>query len=285
MPATPAVRIGTSSWSTADWRGPFYPEGMKSIDFLEFYAQRFDTVECDATFYHIPKPETVDGWYRRTPPGFLMSSKLPRAITHDAGLVDCDDLVAGFLHAMDGLGEKRGPIVAQFGYFAKGRDPEEYATGDDFRRRLAAFLDRWPSEVDLAVEVRNGGWLAPPLLDLLRERSVSLVCSVYYTLPGPDRWMRIDWRTGPWAYARFLGNHRRMDRTVADLKARGERASDWGALAVDREDELRRWVRPIADAARKGAQPVAYFNNHYAGFGPGSATIFARLWDEFVGVD
>lgn len=48
------VRVGTSSWSCADWRGPFYPKDADPLDFLAFYTQSFDTVECDATFYRDP---------------------------------------------------------------------------------------------------------------------------------------------------------------------------------------------------------------------------------------
>ena len=65
--SAPPVRIGTSSWSSEDWKGPFYPRGLRPGDFLAHYATRFDTVECDATFYRIPAPRTVEGWAAKTP--------------------------------------------------------------------------------------------------------------------------------------------------------------------------------------------------------------------------
>lgn len=282
--AVSAIRIGTSSWSSGDWKGPFYPPGTNSADFLSWYATRFDTVECDATFYHVPRVSTVEGWERKTPPGFLFSAKLPKAITHDAGLVDCDDEVQRFVHTMSHLRSKLGPLLAQFPYIAKGRDPEEYAHGGGFIGRLKCFLERWPTDFDLVVEVRNTRWLAAPLLDLLREHNVSLAISVYYTMPGPERWTEDrNVLTGPWAYARFLGNHRQMDKIVEEQLGRGERDALWSSFAVDRSAEMRRWVRPLAAAAEDGIQTVAYFNNHYAGFGPASATLFTRLWDEIVG--
>src|SRR4029450_4906398 len=93
-------RIGTSSWSSSDWRGPFYPASAKPADYLPFYAQHFDTVECDATFYGIPKASTVDAWRARTPEGFVFAAKLPQEITHDRGLVDASEPTREFLAVM-----------------------------------------------------------------------------------------------------------------------------------------------------------------------------------------
>ena len=149
------LRVGTSSWSSPDWRGKLYDPGSRPRDFLAQYARHFDTVECDATFYGVPRPTTVDGWRSRTPEGFLLSSKLPREITHERGLVDCGETLNEFLGVMGRLGHRLGPTVAQFAYVAKRRDAREYETGDDFRSRLRSFLDLWPKERQLAVEVRN----------------------------------------------------------------------------------------------------------------------------------
>ena len=91
------VRIGTSSWSSPDWKGSFYPADARPADFLALYAARYDTVECDSTFYGIPRPRTVDGWHARTSDGFVFSSKLPREITHERGLTDCRESLAEFL--------------------------------------------------------------------------------------------------------------------------------------------------------------------------------------------
>ena len=87
------IRFGASSFSSKDWVGPFYPRGTAAADFLVHYATVFDTVECDATFYGIPARRTVEGWRAKTPEGFLLSSKLPREITHEKGMVDCAEHV------------------------------------------------------------------------------------------------------------------------------------------------------------------------------------------------
>ncbi len=278
-PVVSSVRVGTSSWSSHDWRGPFYPEGAGAESFLAHYATHFDTVECDATFYGIPSAKTVDGWRDRTPPGFLMAAKLPQEITHEKGLMDCAAPLREFLSVMERLGEKQGPILAQFSYVAKGRDADEYATGASFRARLASFLALWPKGVSLAVEVRNAAWIAPPLLDLLRERGVTLALSAYYTMPAPEKLLAgADPRTGELSYLRFIGDHKTMDSLVAQLKASGKRGADWSALAVDRTPEMKRWVAALKASVR--GPVLAYFNNHYAGFAPDSARLFRDLWDQ-----
>lgn len=275
------LRVGTSSWSSGDWKGVFYPKNARPESFLGHYAGRFDTVECDATFYRIPSVSMVSNWHDRTPDDFLLSAKLPREITHDRGMVGCDDLVSQFLTAMEPLGEKRGPLVAQFPYIAKGKDAAEYETGDDFRNRLDRFLEKWPLEVRLAVEVRNAKWIAPPLMDLLRRRDVPLVFPVYYTMPGAAKlFSGTDPVTSDLMYVRFLGDHKRMDALVARLKAEGKRSGDWSEPALDRDDEMRSWARELKLRSDPGSTILAYFNNHYAGFGPGSADRFLSIWQE-----
>lgn len=275
------LRVGTSSWSSADWKGVFYPEGARPDSFLGHYSDRYDTVECDATFYRIPSRAMVRNWHARTPDDFLLSAKLPREITHDRGLVDCGGLVSEFLAAMEPLADKQGPLVAQFPYVAKGRDAAEYETGNDFRARLERFLDSWPAGVPLVVEVRNAKWIGPPLLDMLRERQVPMVLPVYYTMPSADRlFAGPDPVTSDLIYVRFLGDHKRMDRLVARLQEEGKRAGNWTGLAENRDDEMRSWAHILKKRADPDSTILAYFNNHYAGFGPGSADRFLSIWRE-----
>ena len=236
-------------------------------------------MECDATFYRIPSAKTVDGWRDRTPPGFLFSAKLPQEITHEKGLVDCGAPLREFLAVMERLGDKLGPILAQFAYVAKGKDAEEYATGASFRARLASFLALWPKERTLAVEVRNATWIAAPLLELLRERGITLAISAYYTMPLPEKlFAGPDPGTTELSYVRFIGDHKRMDALVARLQDEGKRTGDWSELAVDRTAEMKRWAGALKPRAR--GLVLAYFNNHYAGFAPDSAQLFRDLWDQ-----
>ena len=276
------LRVGTSSWSSEDWVGPFYPVGTRPTDFLARYAERYDTVEIDSTWYHMPPAAVVDGWAAKTPEGFLFSAKVPKTITHDQGLVGCEQEMAEFVHRMDRLGDKLGPLLLQFEYVAKGKNAEEYRSGADFLARLAPFLGALPTGHRFVVEVRNEQWLRPELTDLLRQHGVALALTSYYTMPPVDRLLeKFDPAAAGFVYVRFLGHHRQMDATVKRLVAEGRRSSEWGELAVDREAELRRWV-PVLSGLGKLPKYV-YFNNHYAGHAPGSIKLFESLWRSAVG--
>ena len=79
----PSIYLGTSSFTASGWEGSFYPRGLKSSDYLGFYADHFDSVELDSTFYACPSAKTVSGWFSKTPDNFIFSVKVPQAITHD----------------------------------------------------------------------------------------------------------------------------------------------------------------------------------------------------------
>jgi uncharacterized protein YecE (DUF72 family) len=130
------IHVGTSAFSAAGWEGSFYPLGMKSSDFLSYYATKFDTVEVDSTFYRTPSVATVSGWESKTPPGFTLAAKVPQIITHEKVLQNCDHDVKQFLDAMDLMGAKLGPLLFQFGYF----NNTVFKSGKEFLSRLAPFL-------------------------------------------------------------------------------------------------------------------------------------------------
>ncbi len=276
------LHLGTSSWSTTDWYEVFYPPELHPSEFITYYAQHFDTVEIDATFYHQPTRQTVETWARRTPEGFLFSAKVPQVITHEKYLLDCHSEMMSFLQTMSALGEKLGPLLLQFPYVAKKRDAHEYQTGEEFRRRLAPFLARLPtSDYRFAVEVRNAHWLNPSLVALLAERGVALALSCYYTLPSLDEIMAtIDVATADFSYVRFIGHRRRMDDLIDRLMREEGKSKRWNELVVDRRAEMERWIEGIRQLVARGLDVFVYFNNHYAGFAPGSAELFKALWLE-----
>ncbi len=81
-------------------------------------------------------------------------------------------------------------------------------------------------------------------------------------------------------YVRFLGHHRQMDTLVERLQREGKRKGEWSELAVDRTTEMRSWARPLKKESLAGHRVMVYFNNHYAGYAPGSVDIFRQLWEE-----
>ncbi len=277
----PNLHVGTSSWSTADWCGSFYPESIEPADMIAAYSRQLSTVEIDSTWYRMPGKSMVDGWNARTPAGFVFSAKVPRVISHDKYLEDCAAEVAEFVEVMSRLGDKLGPLVLQFPYVAKGKDPEEYATGSQFLARLKKFAAILPSGFQWAVEIRNSKWVRPELLDVLRGRGISLVFIDYYTMdPLPKLAHRGEVFTAPFVYIRFLGNRKEMDDAVRRARDEGTRASDWGSLLVDRTGQMRCWLPSIRDLAARDVPIYVYFNNHYAGYAPGSVELFSRLWNE-----
>jgi uncharacterized protein YecE (DUF72 family) len=163
-------------------------------------------------------------------------------------------------------------MVFQFPYVAKGKDADEYETGRNFRSRLSTFLTCLPSDHRFVVEVRNEKWLDEPLLDLLRKHRVALALVDYFTMPAITKVMaKLDPLTTDFTYIRFLGDHKRMDALVKD------REKPWGSLAVDRTAETARWIAPVRGFLSKKIDVYAYFNNHFAGYAPGSVKLFLDL--------
>jgi uncharacterized protein YecE (DUF72 family) len=250
-----SIHIGTSAFTAAGWEGSFYPEGMKPADYLNYYAQKFDTVEVDSTYYRTPSAAMVQRWYTQTPKNFLFALKIVQAITHDKVLVDCDDDLKHFLASADLLAEKLGPLLFQFPYFNKKAFPDAAA----FFVRLEPFLKKLPRGYRFAVEIRNKYWLVPKFADMLRARGIALALIDHPWMPRPNEvFKKIDPLTADFTYIRLLG----------DRKGIEEKTETWDKTIVDRQGELAEWVEIIRKVHERKVQIFAYANNHYAGHAP-----------------
>ena len=269
----PGLYLGTSSWSSEDWEGVFYPEGTQPSDYLAFYAGRYRTVEVDATFYRAPSPAMTKKWRSALPEEFVMAAKVPRTITHDKVLVDCEDELNEFLSAMENLGDRLGPMLFQFPYHNKA----SAITEQSFLARLRGFLPKLPRSHRFAVEIRNKGWVKPALLDLLREHEVAFAMIDHPWMPRVDQLManveKLDPITAKFTYVRWLG----------DRKGIEQRTKSWDKLIVDRTSEMERWVPAIRELLKRNVTVYGYFNNHYAGHAPGSIALFEKVWEEDAG--
>lgn len=267
MDAIPNLYLGTSSWSAESWVGPFYPPGTRPADFLPYYATQFRTVEIDSTYYRIPSRKMVQGWRDRTPTGFTFAAKFPSAITHQKLLVDCERETDEFLGVMELLGEKLGPLLLQFPYF----NQEVMPNPDEFLSRLARYLERLPGRHRYAVEVRNKNWLAQPLLDLLRKHGVALALVDQVWMPTITQLAeKFDVLTADFTYIRWIGDRKRIEKQT----------KTWDKIIINRERETHIWARYIRQFLHRGETVYAYYNNHYAGFGPGSIALFNNTWNE-----
>src|SRR6266849_6096490 len=223
------IRLGTSSFTATGWQGSFYPKGLRPADYLSYYAQHFDTVEIDSTFYATPNVSVVRSWNAKTPEGFLFAAKVPQEITHKRVLKDCDEEFKVFLTTMETLGEKLGPLLFQFGKF----DKYAFKSVDDFLARLVPFLKRLPKEHKFAVEIRNKDWLVPKLADVLEEHGVALTLIDQGWMPRPlEMKDKFDLITADFTYVRWLG----------DRKGIEEKTTTWDKVIVDRQGDLSEWV-------------------------------------------
>jgi uncharacterized protein YecE (DUF72 family) len=248
------VRVGTCGWSYKEWSGVFYPEHLPAGEFLSYYAERYPVVEVDSTFYRSPARKMVEGWRDRTPDEFGFSLKVPQAITHEKVLVDCRAEVSTSLTAARVLEHKLLCCVLQFGYFNK----KAFAGLDACLARLEPFLDAWPKDVPLAVEVRNKTWLTPKLADCLRARQPVLVLPDQAWMPSPlDTVGKLDAVTGPFAYVRLLRDRNAVDALTGTLDH----------VVIDRAEQVRADAEAIGQLT--GRVPVLVFvNNHFAGYAP-----------------
>ena len=135
------IRIGTSGWHYPHWRGVFYPEKLPTSKWLDYYAQHFDTVELNSTFYRLPPETGLDAWRESTPRGFCFAAKGSRFLTHMKKLKDPVPGIAKFFERVDRLERKLGPIVFQL--------PPWWGVNVE---RLEAFLDALPPRR------RSGSW-------------------------------------------------------------------------------------------------------------------------------
>jgi uncharacterized protein YecE (DUF72 family) len=258
------ILVGCCTWSYADWEGSFFPEGMKSTEYLGWYSDRFSIVEVDSTFYRVPSKGTVEGWKRKTPASFKFALKVPRVITHQKQLRECEAEVDEFVASILPLGEKLSSALLQLGYFNQGA----FASLDDFLGVLGPFLAYWPHDkVPLAVEVRNPRWVGPQLAKVLRDHNAALTLTEQGWMPRPAKVLEaIDPVTGPFGYVRLLGDREAIEKIT----------TRWEKVVIDRSAELAETAGVIRSMAER-VPVVVFASNHFAGHSPSTAKELRNL--------
>ncbi len=244
--------IGCSGWAYDDWVGPFYPRGSAPGDFLTRYARVFRVVEVDSSFYRAPSPFLVRRWAERTPEGFRFALKVPRDVTHEAGSTDVHKVLDPFLSSLEPLRSrgKLGPVVLQF-------PPSFHAASG--KARLDLLLGAIPREYALAVELRHRSWWTDSTRSALEGRRAALVWSVVPETRPPA------WVTGDFLYARFIG-----DRAL----------TQFDRIQRDARPEIVSMKDLLENEGRAVDTVFAFANNHFMGFGPGTAAVISEVLGE-----
>lgn len=202
------ILAGTSGFSYKEWKGSFYPADMKPDGMLSYYAERFDTVELNNTFYRLPNESTLQGWAAQVPPTFRFALKASRIITHSKRLRDVAEPVEYLCRVTRALGETRGPILF-------GLPPNMKLDLD----RLRGLLSLVPDDVRAAIEFRHESWHDDVVFDTLREHNTALCIAESADESTPFV------ATADWGYVR-LRKVEYVDAEIADWHARVE-AQSW----------------------------------------------------------
>lgn len=237
-----SVRIGTSGWHYKHWLGLFYPRELPAKDMMQFYAQHFDTVEINNSFYRLPTAKAFDSWRENSPPNFLFALKGSRFITHMKKLKDPEIATTKFFMGAERLHEKLGPILFQL--------PPNWRVDLE---RLSGFLNALPKEHRYAFEFRDVSWLIPDVYELLREHDTAFCI---HDLAGQQSPIEV---TASFTYVRFHGP---------------SSAKYAGSYTIS---ALRQWADRIKVWRKKLAIVYVYFNNDIGGHAAKNALELKKL--------
>jgi uncharacterized protein YecE (DUF72 family) len=273
------VHIGTSGWSypsgKGTWNGVFYPARRpRGFDELRFYAEHFDTVEINSTFYRMPEPGMAEGWVRRTPPGFLFAVKLFQKFTHPdmylarEGVTDWDlsradiDLFRRGVAPIADAGKLAGVLV-QF--------PPSFHAMAESRDYLGWLLDAFAGWT-LAVELRHRSWHE----DLSATTALLAAYGAAHVVTDAPR--------GSGVLSADAGGD------LVYMRLHGRNAARWWDHddSEDRYDYLysARELRPFAEQAREAAarrrRVLLYMNNHFSAKAVANAAILKSQLGQLV---
>jgi uncharacterized protein YecE (DUF72 family) len=235
------LRVGTSGWQYRHWRPQFYPPGVPTSRWLEYFAARFATVEVNNTFYRLPAADTFRAWAECLPADFVMAIKASNYLTHRRRLRDPREPVERLLQHAAPLGAHLGVVLLQL-------PPDMEAAPD----RLAETLRCFAGRVRIAVEPRHDSWWTDDVRAVLADHQAALCLA--------DRGSKLvtpDWRTTDWCYVRLHFG-------------RAQPPSCYGRTA------LRSWAGRIRALYGSDADGYVYFNNDGNGCALRNASAFAR---------
>jgi uncharacterized protein YecE (DUF72 family) len=222
-----SIYIGTSGWSYDHWQGVLYTPDLPARERLGVYAQHYETVELNSSYYRWPSDAAFKSWQRRLPEHFLMSVKAPRGLTHFKRLYEPEKWLATIARGLNYLKQKRGILLVQLA--------PQFAY--DYPR-LAYFLEQVPAWLRTAVEFRHPRWHQEDVFELLERHQVA-----YCVMSGADLPCLLR-ATAPFVYVRLHGP---------------DRQHLYGGSYSD--DDLRWWAARLHEWVQMGKEVFVYFNN------------------------
>ena len=240
---TGRANVGCSGWSYRDWRGIVYPEGAATSTWFAHYAELFNTVELNSTFYRLPTASTVEKWAAQAPPGFCYAVKVGQFGSHRMKLRDASGWLGRHLERVELLADHLGPNLVQL--------PPRWRRDTV---RLDEFLSAAPKRIRWAVEFRDRSWLDDSVYEVLTRHGAALCV---HDLLDDHPWQL----TAGWTYVRFHGP------TAMKAAYRGR----YGRRRLSGVAER------LAGWLDDGADVFAYFNNDYEGHAVADATTLRQL--------
>ena len=228
--------IGTSGYNYPHWwNGVFYPSDLPQRKWLEFYAEYFDTVELNVSFYRLPKKEVFEGWYKRTPKKFFFAVKGSRFITHIKRLKDCREPLSLLLDHASPLKEKLGVVLWQL--------PPRFKFYKERLEEFCVLLSTLPRSKLLrhAFEFRDESWFCQDAFQILEEFNFTFCIAHGSGLP----FMEVV--TSNSIYLRLHGGEVLYGSNYSDK-------------------ELNQWAEKIKGWGKEGKDIFVYFNNDAYGF-------------------
>ena len=229
MIPTAQLRIGCSGWNYKSWKGPFYPSGLAASKWLPYYAERFDTVEVNNTFYRLPEASTFSSWRAQVPADFLFAVKASRFLTHMKRLRDPQEPIERLFSRAQELGPCLGPVLYQL--------PGNFHVDLPV---LDSFLGALPRRHRHVLEFRHRSWYVDATFECLERHGVALCL---HDKQGSEV---VEPFVGPFVYVRFHGTTGHYHGSYSDRTL-----SDWATRLVARR--------------RAGVDVYAYFNNDPGG--------------------
>jgi uncharacterized protein YecE (DUF72 family) len=238
------IRLGTSGFSYDDWIGTVYPQDIPKGSWLEYYAQQFDTVELNVSYYRIPALRTIHGWVERTPENFLFSVKANRTITHEREEPAFEAFNEAFQPMWDA--GKLACVLAQF--------PHSFHPTAGNRSYLSTIREGF-QDLPVVVEFRDQAWVTEETFSHLEELDLGFCCVDEPPLRGlmPP----VVRATSEVAYVRFHGRN-------AEKWWKHDQAWERYDYTYS-EQELQDWVPRIRDLDSAAPLTLVYANNHYRG--------------------